>query len=474
MSDLNRNLVRIMWEQCYALSKQIDKYKINTYPNQETTEVIDHISVINNNLLDIFSQHQDEIINNRELKLYKQILDPFQRVIVKIVDQSNTTNHPLEVMIPVREIVNRIDGDIKNFITEPSWELNYAIGDFWSVFARFINKLGVSDVDEEKRIRVIFPILHKDNVLLGSIMGHELGHYLDLHHGLNISEQLMPKILKHQDISKLEPFLHGEIIDKLPQPIRIAVIKSVLSNAFLIDWLKEFVADISGIVLYGPASHFSCEQIFMFYGISDGSTLADRFSQTHPRKIIRSIVRRETMSHFSYENHLPEKIQEIIDSLHNGWKNASHNDIYSVFTDTIMNNNRIEFVFNNDSCKIIEDILMDNLDLIIDKVVKSIPEEVHYTSEKIDEWVNPLADKLSKLTPPNELNRVPADSVSILNAGWFAYYLFGDSIKEERGLSALEGELELRNIINNLTRKALVSADVHRRWSNVGSLGETN
>lgn len=468
MSDLNENLLRIMWEQSYAISQQLKKYKVNTYPSDEIRMFIEELSEINEKFLEFFSRSPQTVTSN-EIKVYRDIFDFFQGRIVKSIAQSNSTNHPLEMMIPVKEIVKKIGGT-SNFITEPSWELNYAIGDFWSNFVNVTNRAGITNLPNDKKIVIQFPTLHKENVLLGSIMGHELGHYLDLHHGLNITEQLLPSILNNTNLEKLIPYLDGDNIQQFDPSILREVIKSVLSNSFLINWLKEFVADIAGILLYGPASHFSCEQIFMFFGVSDGTALIDRFSNTHPRNYIRSKVRRKTLSYLSYDGLLPEKITNIIDNWHTGWKSAENTDILVTYKDTFFNLYTFEFLFNNESCKLIETLLIDNLDIIIDKVVKLIPEEIHYNSNSINEWVNPLAEKLSKLIPPNELNAQPADSISILNAGWFAYYLYGDTIKHERGLETFEGELELRETLNNLIRKALTSANIHRRWIDVSSI----
>ncbi|MEF7563757.1 M48 family metalloprotease [Bacillus infantis] len=468
MSNLSENLLKIMWEQSFALSNQLEKYKVNTYPTEELRIFIEEITEINIKFLGLFSQNP-QTINHSELKAYSDIFRFFQENIVKSIAQSNITNHPLEVMIPVREIVKLIGGD-SNFITEPSWELNYAIGDLWSTFANATNRIGLTNLQIEKRIVIQFPTLHKENVLLGSIMGHELGHYLDLHHGLNITEQLLPQMLNHPTIDKLIPYLKGNNNQNLDPNILRMIVKSVLSNSFLVNWLKEFVADISGILLYGPASHFSCEQIFMFFGVSDGTALSDGFSNTHPRNYIRSVVRRKTLSYLSYDELFPDRIQNVMDSWHTGWESSTISNINLTYKDTFFNQFIFEFTFNNESCKLIESILIDNIDNIIKMVIDTIPKEIHYDSAKINEWVNPLSGKLSKLIPPNELKGQPADSISILNAGWFAYYLYGDAIKRERGLQTFEGDLELRETLNNLIRKALISANIHRRWIDVSTV----
>ncbi|MED1601750.1 hypothetical protein [Alkalihalophilus marmarensis] len=458
MSELNQSLLKMMWEQSFSLSKYIKKIKVNTFPSEEIALFLDEINHVNDKFLELFNVEDASMLNQQQINFLNQLFLHFYN-LVKSVTQSNTNNHPLEVMLPLREIVNNLGGD-PDFITEPTWDINYAIGDFWSHFAKVVNDNGIANVTVKKRIVTQFPILHKDNVLLGCIMGHELGHYLDLHHSFNITEQLLPIILQDKDFEKLLPYIKCKTA-KVDDSTLLMVLKSLVSKVCLISWLKEFVADIAGLILYGPSSHFSCEQIFMIFGVSDSSHLIDSFSTTHPKKFTRSIVRNDALKKLGYN--FPEKIEDIIDEMHQGWESAPINNMERTVSDDYINQT-FEMIFDNDSLSIIDEILLKNLDVIFNRVRNLIPQDVHYSPTLFNNIAIPLASKLSSLIPPNELNGKPSDSISILNAGWLAYYMFGDEIKKERGLEKDKGDSELREILNNLIRKALTAASIHRRW----------
>ncbi len=459
MSGINRSLLKMMWEQSYSLAKYINKLESNSYPTEEITLFLLEIKHVNEQFLEKFKIENASTITQQEMKFLNSLFLHFHN-LVKSIAQSNTYNHPLEVMLPITEIVNKI-GESPEFITEPTWEINYAIGDLWSNFANVINKNGIAQVTEKKRIVTKFPMLHKDNVLLGCIMGHELGHYLDLHHSFNITEQLLSIINNDEGFEKLLPYIRCTT-SEADKSTLLVVLKEFVKNVCLESWLKEFVADISGIILYGPSSHFSCEQIFMIYGVADSSHLIDSFSGTHPKSYTRSKVRNYALESLGYNN-LPDKIKEVVSEMDQAWESAPVNETNQLLNQDYLNNN-FTMLFNNESLSIIDSILVENLETIFEKVYKSLPEAIHYNPDTFTSTAIPLASKLSRLIPPNELEGGPVDSISILNAGWLAYYMFGEKIKSERGLNQDEGDSELRDILNNLIKKALTAASIHRRW----------
>ncbi|MCS0543122.1 hypothetical protein NXY55_24395, partial [Aeromonas veronii] len=169
--------------------------------------------------------------------------------------QANMTHHPMEVMVPAKELILEF-GDETLFFTHPVWILNYAIGDVWSRFSNNVTRLFPElNLDSKKKILIQFPIIHKDDVLLGCVMGHELGHYFDLHSGLNISSSLLPKLLQHRNINDLKDYIHLKILvpninltTEHEGRIKKELLIKILGENYLNNWLKEFVADIVGIL----------------------------------------------------------------------------------------------------------------------------------------------------------------------------------------------------------------------------------
>lgn len=486
MELLNKNLFRMMWEQSNALSHLLKKMQHETYPSKGIHEFVLQLSNVNERFKVISSeQAATQTFTQKQINYYNQLFQRFIDVVGN-VSHATTTDHPLEVMIPVREIVETVSGN-PEFITDPSWKITYSIGECWSSLAKHLVSSRVATVDIKQRIRVVFPTLYKDNVLLGCIMGHELGHYFDLHHfcperdqhGLNISESLLSQLLGHDNLSKLVDFLTiSDSYRSVSTPeLMIMIVKGILSGPqfFLKNWLRELVADIAGILLYGPSSYFAWEQLFMLSYISPGTTtLVDRFSHTHPRNLTRSLVKKATLDKLGYSDKFPEEISQVIRSWHDGWEKANVELVTNRLISEEFCNVPVTFQVNNHTLQLIEEILLDQLDFIIQTVQELIPADIHYQSDKITSTVTPLAEKLSNVIPPNELNNQPVDSISILNAGWFAY-LSGETIMNRLSLPDNEqGKSELRTLLNNLVRKALVSANIHRRWEHVSAVGRTD
>lgn len=461
--------LQIHHDQVFALFNQINKLKLTSYPSIEIPKFIDELSDICDFLLRQFESISSSSYS--EIRLYRLIFNNLQE-IVSYIAQANIANHPMEVMIPAKEIILKF-GDETLFFTQPLWYLNYAIGDVWTKFSKTINELFPEiEFDTKKKILIQFPIIHKDDVLLGCVMGHELGHYFDLHSGLNISASLLPQLLQHDNIHKLTGSLQLKIQNpainlssEQSERLKLELVKKVLGDNHLINWLKEFVADIIGILLYGPASHFSGDSIFTFSSLSENGQLIDNYSDSHPRSSLRSIVRINTFIKLGYYQNFDAAIQNHINTSKEKWESAriQPNDY---FIDGNIGNDLIyRLILNNQSYEYIEQILVENLDQIIDFVISNIPTNLHYNFSTYKDIVPQLSNKIINFIPPNELNNRPVDSISILNAGWHAYLIHKDKLNEN--LIEHEKDYNIREMINNLIKKALTSAHIHRRWNDV-------
>ncbi|MCA1060145.1 hypothetical protein LCL96_14500 [Rossellomorea aquimaris] len=463
--------LQIHHDQAFALFNQIEKLKLTSYPSIEASNFVEELSAICNLLLKKF-----ELIPNSsysEIILYRQALNYLQK-IVSFISQANITHHPMEVMVPAKELILKF-GDETLFFTQPVWILNYAIGDVWSKFSNNLSRLLPElDLDLKKKILIQFPIIHKDDVLLGCVMGHELGHYFDLHTNLNISASLLPKLLQHKNINNLKDYVQLKIIppniklnSEQEDRIKKDLVVKVLGEDYLVNWLKEFVADIVGILLYGPASHFSGDSIFTFSSLSENGSLSDSYSPTHPRSSIRSLIRLRTFAQLGYDQIFDQDIKNSIEISKQKWEHANTNSARSFLDGEINDTLLYRLTLNEESYPLIENILMENLDYIIDFIVSTIPGDLHYTAQQYNSLVPKLSKKVSNFIPPNELFDGPVDSISILNAGWHAYIVYKDTLSDN--LVEHEQDYNIREMINNLIKKALMSAHIHRRWNDVST-----
>lgn len=477
--NLFETSLQIYHEQLFALSNQIEKMKLTSYPSNEIPEFIEELSSICKVLLDKFTS--PNISEYSEIVFCRRVFGILESVVQRI-SQSNISNHPAELMIPAKELIIKF-GDETLFFTNPIWNLNYAIGDLWTNSSRQIQKfLPELEFSPTKKIFIQFPLIHKDDVLLGCVMGHELGHYFDLHTHLNISNSLLPKLLMHQNIDNLKEYIsikysieNLELSEKQLDNLKETILKDILGKKHLFNWLKEFVADIIGILIYGPASHFSGDSIFTFASLGEEGKLQDFYSPTHPRFSVRSTVRMRTFEKLNYKKNFDPEIQHFFDESKNKWEESEVLNFADFLDGSV--SKKIDgvdkeilvyrFNLNNDSLNLIENVLVENLDHIIDFIKEKIPESIHYTVEEYKNFVPILSEKIANFIPPNEINRLPVDSISILNAGWRAHLIHHNTLK--KFLSESEIEQDIKEVINNLVKKALTAAHIHRGWNNACS-----
>ncbi|MFC4354777.1 hypothetical protein ACFO0S_06855 [Chryseomicrobium palamuruense] len=465
------NSLQVHHDQVFALFNQIEKLKLTAYPSIEIPNFINELSNVCSLLLQKFERLS--ITSYSEIKLYRQTFNDLQK-IVSYISQANITNHPMEVMVPAKELIIKF-GDETLFFTQPLWYLNYAIGDVWTNFSNSVNKLFPQlELDSKKKILIQFPMIHKDDVLLGCVMGHELGHYFDLHSGLNISASLLPQLLQHENVKKLTNYLQMKIVNpalkldtQVEERLKDDLVVRILGDNHLFNWLKEFVADVVGILLYGPASHFSGDSLFAFSSLSENGQLVDVYSKSHPRSSLRSIVRMNTFKKLGYEQNFDDDIQNSINISKEKWEKAQVHNSNSFIDGNIRDDLVYRLNLNKDSYELMELILLDNLDSIIDFILEKIPESLHYHYTTFNEVVPKLSKKISNFIPPNELQNQPVDSISILNAGWHAYLIYKEKLSDN--LAENEQDYNIREMINNLVKKALMSANTHRRWNDASA-----
>lgn len=142
-------------------------------------------------------------------------------------------------------------------------------------------------------------------------MSHELGHYFDLHYSLNITEKILIYMINNIDLSKYKAILSG-VNNNLS--INEIWLKGNLPMLFMRQWIKEVVADIIGIALYGVASYFVGEHLASFLSDFDNNKdiYISKFSPSHPRNSFRNKIKIMYMDKSGYFDNLSKEIKEKI------------------------------------------------------------------------------------------------------------------------------------------------------------------
>lgn len=251
------------------------------------------------------------------------------------------------------------------------------------------------------------PLHHKQEVLLNSILYHELGHFYD-------------------SLQKPE-LVRSELI-----PLNLMPLNENRIN--ILSWVKEFFADYFSIQQGSLACFFSSYEALYNRCFITGRTAV---SQTHPNeyyrfKLMELLIKRNnadflvnTAAGRDFDVFLGE-CSEKFDQIMLGMDVSFAKEIY-------------DFVIND---------LLDSFDSKIPSV---------RLSQNIDDYVQHIIH----LIPPNL--DVTLSPVNLLVTGWIAYYFHREEIAARSGLDP-EDLSAVRRIINNLVHKGIRNLYNVRIW----------
>lgn len=155
-------------------------------------------------------------------------------------------------------------GDNYLLLFRPQWQFNFSVitEDFISYLKEILMIfLPANEIEINKKIQMkryiffSFPFLEKTNVLLNSIIGHEIGHFYHKHW----EEDKYPEI-KNKHNKELREY-YEEIN---PNDFFIAYDKTHEGLEMLSGMYREIISDIYGYFLFGPSIIFSLYDISTF------------------------------------------------------------------------------------------------------------------------------------------------------------------------------------------------------------------
>lgn len=447
----------------YKLIKKNQKQKYPTpFLNKLFVQLGDVYSDFSNRFL---LSETGEDITHSDLCNMAKFIDATNNMVLTTLDNASNIKNPKAITIPIREMIER-NGDSTVYIPELIWETNYYIGEISNVYNRFIQSIGIESLLDIKLYRFGIPHFYQDDVLMSGILGHELGHYFDLYGGLRVTEQLLTIFTNDKDfVNSLIPFVVSENGMILNEGTKIEVVKLFLtkSRLYMENWVKEFVADVLGIMLYGPSSFFSSERLIQSSHIyQEESEGFDRGVVSHPRSLLRYIIKKQTFEYLNYDN-LPESFISEIEKSKAVWMSARVGYVTQIETIGSVKDTKVGFRANECALKLIEKYLIGKFHLIIEYCFKAIPDQLIYSPSVMDESLKQLCAKLGQMLPPNEVfYNKPSDNISIINAGWLAYFEPSNLLNTQ-----YPSNDELLEAINSMLIRALEVSSIHRRWQNV-------
>jgi hypothetical protein len=421
-----------LYRRIIGLFDFIDELDDNDYFNNASNIAIKNYRTMVKYFIDHFSEI--DMINYQRLYLLinKRIIPD-----IRYVQRAKTRNIPWSLVSNLDEMLKEEFGKDYLLLFRPQWQFNFSVhtDDLMFYLKKIlliffpVNETEISKIFSNERIHIFsFPFLEKTNVLLNSIIGHEIGHFYHKHWEENEYPQIRDKYnngLKN----------HYEGIT--PDDFFIAYEKTEEGLKILSGMYREIISDIYGYFLFGPSIIFSLYDISIF---ETRLVLPSEKNGYYPATKYRIRI---------LMNYLLEK-DEGIKTLPSEGTSSKY---FKKYIDKIYQYLAIEDDLNLFTQISFEKNLFESsLDNIIDGVKKSISGKYLEYSD-----IDRLFSKLENGIPINELNNVPVDITKILFIGWIYFFKINEKYKNDEYVLNYQ-------ILMRLLLKSLHSSYIHKKY----------
>jgi len=442
-------------DKAFKLEKRIDELQAKEYYSKDPKKLLSLFSKSIKQIAEsIKSIENEDPIKIRRinflLTVYHYFLDEIEHI--------EADNVPVEMLPIFNEILKEYQ--LKTVLVfRPNPIYNYSYFPITRLIDEISQKYPEVRVSEAQNdIAVIsFPSSERTSALLHCCFAHEIGHHLN--ESFSIAAQIEPKILELIDKKLLDKYVEGwlelfrkhkSVIDGTEVTLDKFILKDHLFSRateefarIIRKWLDEIVSDIFAIYLFGPAYIFAISEFLL------SSQDLEKYYETHPPPFIRIKNLVKLFDELGFYKDL-EVYADVIKRI----------DFYKEIS-------KKTFESENETMQDIKNTILERcINALFDLAKSLVLQQVNLLKRHFDfEDINKAVIAFRNLIPGNEIlnkNAVskPIDAISILNAAWIVRINFIDELYSM--LSKTE-KSTVRNIIDELTLKALDLQEFHRR-----------
>ncbi len=404
---------------------------------------------------------------------------------VRYIDGARSERLPWSIIPAFQKRIERLLPDVQ-ILLRPQWKYNYSIDldDLYLVYHRTLSEY--QDFVPHKKLDsdvlgklkspfylISFPSLERKNILLHTIIGHEIGHlyaeqYITQQKKNTFSQFVIPEIERIvEEEFKRAPVL-GPLFEKPAKETRKIFYLQEVTRCWK-RGLEELIADVVGAILFGPAALFSCYESAIQQGL-DFEPSAENNYYPPWRMRIREILR-------VFDTH-GIKLMPLDDSIFgkNKEKTARVNQLFDQIRTVAENQDDLALIDKNNLWCLAYKQIVGYLNAGVTYLLNDMQlERELVTSDKLYGKLHHLVERLENNIPPNAIesdayDRKPADMVDIINAAWFYKLSSAESILDSNR-SFNEDSYVWRDRLNNLTLKAIEYSDIERDYSDMMQKG---
>ncbi len=465
----------------YKLRLQIEELQSYSYFTEDQYKLISKLKKFNKKFQKKFLKESLEITtklqsDNNDIEIYKDIT----RQISWYFQYFKLFNEYLSVIKTAENIkVNQgIYLLIENFtksisersriIIFPLFKINCGYLDISNNLNKFTKVLKEKDFKDFLLFQI--PTFNQNEILNNSILGHEIGHYIEEKYSLN--ERMINSLteLKVFTKKKIESIARSEFENKkkIDEDLEFEEYLFEYYNKWIeekvVPWIKEIIADIIGLKLFGLAFFFACidtiSQTQSFGGKNYPPTsLRLMFLINSIKKSIFQYLNKFTLR---FKNLKGESL-ELSSGLFEKIQFVEENYLEEEDIINARNKITIETFISTEFTK--------ELDDMVDKLINDgIIQEFSFENEDNVKEIIYLMELLEEYIIPNEKNSKPVNIISIINAGWF-FYLFNMNThyqrfginQDEYSYNMIDKKMLANQKLHNLLLKAIELSKLHEQ-----------
>jgi hypothetical protein len=463
-SALVQTFIDTVKETVFYNIERLSQLRYRDYPFKASEDFVGVLSKIHEGLLAILGALELEVSEKAEkdepipedvlirIKRCGQLVGVLHSVL-KVLEMGNR-EYISQGSVVLMESITKQFGSDSRFILLPMYEYNFTYQDLIQPLKTMLKDV-LPHIEEilspfAKKFAVIgFPLVQRENILLNSLLAHEVGHSINEEN--LIVENLMGKvsidIKKVDEITKEWSRWPGEKTEvTLTSFIEFAALKAEvhkMATRWISNWLKELVSDVLAFHLVGPAYLFALTNFLLTLTGVDGESsdyppprmriklMLDEFDEMGYPKTLRSIKTEDNT------------IKEI------AIKFLKIAEDTNVFLSEIEEEEKDKFAI----------LIHDSVTRVIPELRKTINDIIgpnEYTPREFSKDVFPLILSLDSFVPPAEISaEKPAAPISILNAGMLYEMLLMENLYKTLEASTPTDKLYARHKLHQLTLKAL-------------------